>query len=397
MSIEIEQLPEADFYLMNDLLSDEERRIRDKVRLFCEKEVTPIINDYWERAEFPLELLPKIAALRIAGGRIQGYECPGMSSIAQGIMTMEWARGDSSLCTFISAHSGLAMNSIAMLGSEEQKRYWLPPMAHMEKIGAFALTEAEHGSDAGSLETRAHCIGNEYIINGSKRWIVNASLADVVVIWARDEDGNVGGFLVEKGMPGFEVEIIPGKVAKRAIWFTDIKLHNVRVPRENRLMHARRFKDATQVLTATRVIVAWEALGHAMAAYEIALAYAKKRIQFGRSIASFQLIQSKLAGMLSKITSMQFLSLRLSQLQEEGKMTTPMAALAKMNNARLAREIVADAREMLGANGIMLDHHIARFHADMEAVFTYDGTDTIQSLIVGQAITGTQAFKSDGA
>ena len=225
---------------------------------------------------------------------------------------------------------------------------------------------------------------------------MNASCADVVIIWARDDDGNVGGFLVEKGMPGFEVEIIPGKVAKRAIGFTNIKLHNVRVPRENRLIHARRFKNATQVVTATRAIVAWEALGHAMRAYEIALAYAKKRTQFGRSLANFQLIQSKLASMLSKITSMQFLSLRLSQLQEEGKMTAPVAAFAKMNNARLAREVVADAREMLGANGIMLDHHIARFHADMEAVFTYDGTDSIQSLIVGQAITGKQAFKPLG-
>ncbi len=389
---DIKRSQSVDFYLMDELLSDEERGIRDKVHAFCDKEVIPIINDYWERAEFPFELIPKMADLHVTGGSIQGYSCPGMSAVAAGLMALELARGDASICTFFGVHSGLAMSSLAMLGSEEQKQCWLPPMARLEKIGAFALTEPNHGSDAVALETRAHRAGNEYVINGAKRWIGNASFADVTIIWARDDDGNVGGFLVEKGTPGFDAKVMTGKVAKRAVWQTDIALTDVHVPVENRLAFSRSFKDTAKVLTATRSGVAWEAVGHAVAAYEIALSYAKERIQFGKSLTSFQIIQSKLAAMLANVTSMQLLCLRLGQLQGEGKMTAAMASLAKMNNARLAREVVADAREMLGGNGILLEYHIARHHADIEAVFTYEGTDTIQSLIVGRDITGVQAF-----
>jgi len=382
----------TDFYLMDELLTEEERNVRDKVRVFCDKEVIPIINDYWERAEFPFELVPKIAALNIAGNDIKGYGCPGLSAVGSGLIMLELARGDASVCTFFGVHSGLAMHSISMLGSEEQKQRWLPAMARMEKIGAFGLTEPNHGSDAVALETRAQRDGNEYIINGAKRWIGNASFADVTVIWARDDEGNVGGFLVEKGTPGFEPKVMTGKVSKRAVWQTDITLTDVRVPAENRLALSRSFKDTALVLTATRSGVAWEAVGHAIAAYEIALTYAKERIQFDKPLISFQIIQNKLATMLADVTTMQLLCLRLGQLQEEHKMTASMASMAKMNNARLAREVVADAREMLGGNGILLDYHIARHHADIEAVFTYEGTDTIQSLIVGREITGKQAF-----
>src|SRR5947209_4612591 len=392
MVTEITPSQGTDFYLMDELLTTEERAVRDKVRAFCEKEIIPIINDYWERAEFPFELVPKLAALNIAGTTIKGYGCPGMSAITSGLIALELAHADASVCTFFGVHSGLAMNSIAMLGSEEQKQRWLPAMAKMEKIGAFGLTEPTHGSDAVALETRAHRVGNEYVINGAKRWIGNASFADVTIIWARDDDGKVGGFLVEKGTPGFNTEIMTGKVAKRAVWQTDIVLKDVHVPVENRLALSRTFKDTAAVLTATRSGVAWEAIGHAVAAYEIALAYSKERIQFGKPLASFQIIQSKLSSMLANVTSMQLLCLRLGQLQEQGKMTDAMASLAKMNNARLAREVVADAREMLGGNGILLEYHIARHHADIEAVFTYEGTDTIQSLIVGRDITGMQAF-----
>ena len=382
----------TDFYLMDELLTEQERSVRDKVRNFSDKEVIPIINDYWERAEFPFELVPKLAALGLAGADIKGYGCPGLSPVAAGLMALELARGDASVCTFFGVHSGLAMHAISLLGSEEQKQYWLPPMARMEKIGAFGLTEPNHGSDAVALETRAHRVGNEYIINGAKRWIGNASFADVTVIWARDDEGNVGGFLVEKGTPGFNTGIMTGKVAKRAVWQTDITLNDVHVPVENRLALSRSFKDTALVLTATRSGVAWEAVGHAVAAYEIALTYAKERIQFSKPLASFQIIQNKLAAMLANVTTMQLLCLRLSQLEAEGKMTAAMASLAKMNNARLAREVVADAREMLGGNGILLEYHIARHHADIEAVFTYEGTDTIQSLIVGRELTGMQAF-----
>ncbi|HEU5200200.1 MAG TPA: acyl-CoA dehydrogenase family protein [Ktedonobacterales bacterium] len=382
----------TDFYLMDELLTDEERRVRDRVRAFCDTEVIPVINDYWEHAEFPFDLIPKFAELGIGGSDIQGYGCPGTSMVTSGLIALELARGDASVCTFFGVHSGLAMHSISMLGSEEQKQRWLPPMARMEKIGAFGLTEPNHGSDAVALETRARRDGNDYILDGAKRWIGNASFADVTIIWARDDEGNVGGFLVEKDTPGFGATVMTGKVSKRAVWQADITLKGVRVPAEHRLAKARSFKDTARVLTATRSGVAWEAVGHAVAAYEIALNYTSERVQFGKPLASFQIIQQKLASMLANVTTMQLLCYRLAQLQEQGKMTDAMASLAKMNNARLAREVVAEAREMLGGNGILLDYHIARHHADIEAVFTYEGTDTIQSLIVGRAITGQQAF-----
>jgi glutaryl-CoA dehydrogenase len=384
----------TDYYLIEELLTDEEREIRDRVRSFADREVIPVINGYWERAEFPFEMIPKIAELNIAGGIIRGYGCPGMSEVASGLVAVELARGDGSLNTFFGVHSGLAMGTIAMLGSEEQKEKWLPPMARCEKIGAFGLTEPDHGSDAVMLETRARREGDEYVIDGSKRWIGNASFADVTVIWARDDEENVGGFLVEKGTPGFSAEVIPGKVSKRAVWQADVKLEGVRVPLENRLEHARTFKDTAKVLTATRYGVAWEAIGHAVACYEAALTYAKERAQFGKPIAHFQLIQSKLANMLAEITNMQLMCLRLSQLLSQGKMTGGMASLAKMNNAKKARQVCSDARDILGGNGILLEYHVARHYSDMEAVYTYEGTDTVQTLIVGREITGLNAFGS---
>jgi glutaryl-CoA dehydrogenase len=382
----------TDFYLIDELLTDEERSIRNKVRAFCDEKVIPIINDYWERAEVPFELIPQIAALEVAGGSIKGYGCPGMSTIAAGLVLQELSRADASLCVVFGATSSLAMTSIAMLGSEEQKQRWLPPMARLEKQGAFGLTEPEHGSDAVALETRAHRDGNAYVINGAKRWIGGASYADVTIIWARDDNGYVGGFLVEKGTPGLETKVMTGKVAMRASWQADVILTNVRVPVENRLALSRSFKDTARVLTEARCGIAWHAVGHAMAAYEVALSYAKERILFGKPLATSQIIQNKLAVMLANLTSMQLLCLRLAQLQAEGQLTDARASLAKMNNARLAREIVADAREMLGGNGILLEYQIARHHADIEGVFTYEGTDTIQSLIVGREIAGEQAF-----
>jgi glutaryl-CoA dehydrogenase len=384
--------PVADFYRIDDLLTDSEREIRDRVRLFSDKEVTPIINDYWERAEFPFELLPKLAELNIAGGNISGYGCPGMSPIAAGLMGMELARGDGSICTAFGVHSGLAMSSIALLGDEDQKQRWLPPMARMELIGAFGLTEPNHGSDAVALETSARRDGDAWVLDGAKRWIGNASFADVVVIWARDTDGNVGGFLVPKGTEGFSASVMTGKASKRAVWQADVTLEGVRVPLDHRLAGSATFKDTARVLTATRFGVAWEAIGHAVAAYEAALAYVSERQQFGTPLSAFQLVQSKLAHMLAEITTMQLLTFRLSQLAAEGKMTDGQASLAKMNNAAKARDVVRDARDLMGGNGILLENHVARHQADMEAVFTYEGTDHIQSLIVGRDITGQSAF-----
>jgi glutaryl-CoA dehydrogenase len=384
---------ETDYYLIEELLTDEEREVRDKVRAFADREVIPIINEYWDKAQFPFELVPKIAELNIAGTTIQGYGCPGISHVAAGLLAVEMARGDGSLNTFFGVHSGLAMSTIEILGSEEQKETWLPPMARMEKIGAFGLTEAAHGSDAVRLETTARREGDEYVLDGEKRWIGNASFADVTVIWARDEeDESVKGFLVEKGTEGFSTEIITGKMGKRAVWQPDIKLEGVRVPAENKLGNADSFKDTAKVLTATRAMVAWEAIGHAVASYEAAVTYAKERVQFGKPIASFQIIQNKLANMLAEITSMQLLCLRLSQLQEAGKMTGGMASLAKMNNARKAKQVCSDARDIMGGNGVLLEYHVARHLSDMEIVYTYEGTDTIQSLIVGREITGIGAF-----
>ena len=247
----------TDYYLIEELLTDEEREIRDRVRSFADREVIPVINGYWERAEFPFEMIPRIAELKIAGGTIEGYGCPGMSEVASGLVAVELARGDGSLNTFFGVHSGLAMGTIAMLGGEEQKENWLPQMARCEKIGAFALTEPDHGSDAVMLETRARRDGDEYVIDGAKRWIGNASFADVTIIWARDDDDNVGGFLVERDTEGFSTEVMTGKMGKRAVWQADIKLEEARVPVENRLEHARTFKDTAKVLTATRYGVAW--------------------------------------------------------------------------------------------------------------------------------------------
>jgi glutaryl-CoA dehydrogenase len=383
---------DTDFYAVEDLLEPSEIEIRDRVRAFCRSEVTPRINDYWERAEFPFELVPKLAELGIAGGTVQGYGCPGMSNVAAGLVAAELARADGSIGTFNGVHSFLAMQSIALLGSEEQRRRWLPPMARLEKIGAFGLTEARHGSDAVGLETSARRDGDSYVLNGEKKWIGNGSIADHVLIWARGEDGAVGGYVVDKGTPGYDARVMTGKTALRAVWQAEITLTDVRVPVENRLVNCHSFKDVSTVLDRTRYTVAWRALGLATAAYELALEHALRREQFGAPIAGYQLVQDKLARMLAEITGMQLMCWRLSKLADEGRMTAAMASLAKMNHAAKARSIVADARDLLGGDGILIEHHVARHFADMEAIFTFEGTDSVQALIVGRAITGLSAI-----
>ncbi|SNR68490.1 acyl-CoA dehydrogenase family protein [Blastococcus mobilis] len=384
--------PSPDFYAIEELLEPEEIGIRNRVRAFCEKEVTPRINEYWERAEFPFELVPRLAEVGIVGGTIEGYGCPGMSAVSAGLVAAELARADGSVGTFNGVHSFLAMQSIALLGDEEQRERWLPEMARLEKIGAFGLTEPQHGSDAVELETSARRDGDAYVLNGQKKWIGNGSIADYVIIWARGEDGAVGGYVVEKGTPGYEATVMTGKTALRAVWQAEITLSDVRVPVENRLANCSSFKDVSRVLDRTRYTVAWRALGLATASYELALAHALQREQFGQPIAGFQLVQDKLARMLAEITSMQLMCWRLSKLADAGRMTAAMASLAKMNHAAKARAIVADARDILGGDGILIDHHVARHHADMEAVFTFEGTDSVQALIVGREITGLSAI-----
>jgi glutaryl-CoA dehydrogenase len=262
----------------------------------------------------------------------------------------------------------------------------------MEKIGAFGLTEPEHGSDAVALSTSARRDGDEYVLNGSKKWIGNGTIADLVLIWARGEDGNVGGYVVPKGSAGWTATRMTGKTALRAVWQAEITLTDVRVPAENKLANCHSFKDVSQVLDRTRYTVAWRALGLATASYELALAHALRREQFGQPIAGFQLVQDKLSRMLAEITSMQLMCWRLSKLADSGRMTAAMASLAKMNHAAKARAIVADARDILGGDGILLDNHVARHHADMEAIFTFEGTDSVQALIVGREITGLSAI-----
>jgi glutaryl-CoA dehydrogenase len=385
----------GDLYRFEELLTDEEHSIRDRVRAWCDAAVIPVANDYWERAEFPFALMPGYGQLGVAGGALTGPGCPGMSPLAEGLVAAEFARGDGSISTFNVVHSGLAMAAIGMLGSEEQQGRWLPPMARADKLGAFALTEPDHGSDVVRLDTRARRDGDSWVLDGAKRWIGNGSIADLVVVWARDDDGQVGAFVVEHGhggTPGYEASVMRGKSGNRAVWQAEISLTAVRVPADNRLAQARSFADTATVLTKSRQNVAWEGLGHATAAYEAAVSYVAQRQQFGKPLAAFQLVQNKLSLMLSDIVGMQFLCLRLAQLQAQGKADLPTAALAKLHTASAARRVLADARDLLGGNGLLLDYHVARHHADIEAVYTYEGTDTVQSLIVGREITGLGAF-----
>jgi glutaryl-CoA dehydrogenase len=383
----------TDFFRIADQLTAEERGYWRTTRDFVDDEVLPVINDYWERAEFPRPLVEKLGKLGIVGDGIEGYGCPPMSPIATGLIHMELNRGDGSIGTFVGVQAGLAMQSIAMLGSEKQKEQWLPQMAQLNKIGAFALTEPTHGSDSVALETTARRDGDTWTINGAKKWIGNGSIADVIVVWARDvADRQVKGFLVEQSTPGYVARKMEGKGSLRSVWQAEIELTDVQVDEVNRLPGANTFKDTGRVLAGTRNAVAWGALGHATAAYEIAAQYCGERTQFGKPLVSFQIVQDKLVKMLAEVCSMQLYCLRLGRLIEEGSLTDTIAAIAKMNNTRKARQVLAEARDLLGGNGILLDFHVIRHMADIEALHTYEGTETIQTLIVGRDITGVGAF-----
>ncbi|MBB6274830.1 glutaryl-CoA dehydrogenase [Pedobacter cryoconitis] len=385
----------GDFYHLGDTaLNEEDRALQLKVRAFLEKEVKPLVNEYWLKAEFPFELIPKIAALNICGLTYQGYGCPGKSNVMEGMLAMEMARIDTSMSTFFGVQSGLAMGSIYLLGSEAQKQEWLPAMQQMKIIGAFGLTEPEVGSAAaGGLTTTAKRQGSKWILNGQKKWIGNSTFSDVTIIWARDVDDNqVKGFLIRKGNKGFAVEKMHDKMALRIVQNGLITLTNCEVDEEDRLQNANSFKDTAKVLRMTRAGVAWQAVGCARGAYESALAYTRTRKQFGKPVASFQLIQNHLVEMLSNLTAMQTLCFRLSQLQDQGLLTDEHASLAKVFCSLRTRDVVSRAREVMGGNGILLEYDVARFVADAEAIYSYEGTKEINSLIVGRAITGFSAF-----
>lgn len=383
----------TDFFRIADQLTAEERGYWRTTRDFVDDEVLPVINDYWERAEFPRPLVEKLGKLGVVGDGIQGYGCPPMSPIACGLIHMELNRGDGSVGTFVGVQAGLAMQSIAMLGSEEQKEQWLPPMAQLSKIGAFALTEPTHGSDSVALETTARRDGDTWTINGAKKWIGNGSIADVIVVWARDvADRQVKGFLVEKGTPGYVARKIEGKGSLRSVWQAEIELTNVEVDEVNRLPGANTFKDTGRVLAGTRNSVAWGALGHATAAYEIAAQYCGERTQFGKPLVSFQIVQERLVRMLAEVTAMQLICLRVARLGEQHQLRDTIAGLAKMNNTSRARRVIAQARDLLGGNGILLENHVMRHLADIETLHTFEGTETMQTLIVGRDITGVSAF-----
>ncbi|MFD1095049.1 acyl-CoA dehydrogenase family protein [Salegentibacter chungangensis] len=387
---------DGDFYNLDLKLTEEQRELQLKVRNFMEDEVRPIVNDHWNRAKFPFEIIEKFKKLNIAGVPYEGYGCPNLPFLMEGIIAQEIARVDVSISTFFGVHSGLAMGSIYLCGSDEQKQEWLPKMQKLEKIGAFGLTEPNVGSGvAGGLETTCRFDGENWVLNGQKKWIGNATFSDVTVIWARDEKTNkVKGFLVRKENPGFKAEKMRDKMALRIVQNALITLTDCKVPEHDRLQKANSFKDTANVLRMTRAGVAWQAVGCARGAYESALKYTRKREQFGRPIASYQLIQNHLVEMLSNLTAMQTLVFRLSELQDQGELTDEHASLAKVYCSMRMRDVVSRAREVMGGNGILLEYDVARFVADAEAIYSYEGTKEINSLIVGRAITGYSAFVS---
>ncbi|MDT0609078.1 acyl-CoA dehydrogenase family protein [Streptomyces lancefieldiae] len=385
---------EGDFFRIKDLLSPEERQTLERIRTFLREKVEPNAGELWARAESPLHMVDEIRDLGITG--IPG-DAPGItarSPLLSGLISMEMSRVDPSFATFYGVHNGLGMGSIRECGSDEQRERWLPQMVEWRKIGAFGLTEPLVGSGtAGGLLTTARRDDGDWVLNGEKKWIGNATFADLVVIWAHDEaDGQVKGFVVEKGTPGFTADKLEGKISLRGVQNAHIVLDDVRVPEENRLQRANSFRDTARVLKVTRGGVAWQAIGCSIGAFEAARAYAVEREQFGKPIASFQLIQDLLARMLANITASQAMAVRMAQLHAEGTLSDAQAAMAKMFCTTRMRETVAWAREVFGGNGILLEYKAARFFADAEALYSYEGTRDMNSLIVGRATTGISAF-----
>jgi glutaryl-CoA dehydrogenase len=382
----------VDFYRVDELLSEEEKMVRDTVRSFVSERVVPAADRHFEEATFPMDLIPEMANLGLFGANLpEEYGCAGMNNVACGLVMQELERGDSGLRSFASVQGALVMYPIYTFGSEEQKRHWLPRLARGEKIGCFGLTEPDHGSDPGSMTTRAVRKGDRWVLNGAKSWITNGTIADVAVVWAKAE-GQVRGFLVEKGTKGFSALEITHKMSLRASITSQLILDDCEIPEANILPGSGGLKSPLSCLNQARYGIAWGVLGAAMACYHAALEYSKTRVQFGRPIGGFQLVQEKLVTMLSEITKGQLLTLQLGRLKDAGKLHHTQTSLAKRNNVAMALEAARLARDILGANGISLEFPVIRHMCNLESVKTYEGTHDIHMLILGQAITGLNAF-----
>ncbi|MDR7544815.1 MAG: acyl-CoA dehydrogenase family protein [Armatimonadota bacterium] len=383
----------TDYYLVDDLLTEDERLVRDTVRRFVDREVLPYVGGWWLRGEFPRHLVSVMGDLGMLGANLPAeYGAAGVNNIAYGLILQELERGDSGLRSFASVQGALVMYPIYTYGTEAQKRHWLPRLARGEAIGCFGLTEPSAGSDPGAMQTRARRRGDGWELTGTKMWITNGSLADVAVIWAKDDEGEIRGFLVERGTPGFSANALHTKASMRASDTSELVLEGVRVGEDARLPEANGLRAPLSCLTQARYGIAWGAVGAAMACFEEALAYAQERVAFGRPIAATQIIQQRLVDMLTGITQGQLLVYRLGQLKDQGKMRYTHVSLAKRNNVRMALEVARAARSVLGAYGITLEYHSMRHAANLESVDTYEGTYDIHTLILGRDITGFEAF-----
>ncbi|MFT5584003.1 MAG: glutaryl-CoA dehydrogenase [Cognaticolwellia sp.] len=387
----MEKFSGVDFYNIDKHLSDEERMVRELCRSWVESRVLPIIEEHARNGTFPMELVKEIGDMGLLGANLQGYDCAGMSNIAYGLICQELERGDSGIRSFVSVQGSLVMFPIWKFGSEDQKNKYLPKLASGEFIGCFGLTEPDHGSNPSGMLTRAVDDGDSYVLNGAKMWITNGSLADVAVVWAK-LDGEIRGFIVEKGDPGFSAPVMKGKHSLRASVTSELVFEDCRIPKNRLLGDVRGLRGPFSCLNNARFGISWGAMGAAMACYHSSVQYALSRIQFDRPIAARQLVQNKLAWMLREITKGQLLALHLGQAKDDGSITPPMISLAKMNNVDVALQIARVARDIHGANGILDEYPVMRHMANLESVFTYEGTHDIHNLILGRHITGIQAF-----
>jgi glutaryl-CoA dehydrogenase len=388
----MEKFRGVDYYGVEALYSEEERMVRDAVRDWVETEFLPRVTEHHRAGTFPVELIPKLGELGVFGATLKGYGCAGLSHVAYGLIMQELERGDSGLRSCASVQSGLVMYPIWSYGGEAQKERWLPAMARGEKIGCFGLTEPDHGSDPGGMKTRARRRGDRYVLQGTKLWITNGSIADVAVVWAKEDDGEIYGYLVERGTPGYSTLDIHGKFSMRASITSELAFQDCAIPLENKLPGVKGLKGPLSCLNQARYGIAWGAIGAAMACYDWTLQYAQQRVQFNKPIGSFQLVQQKLVWMITEITKAQLLALQLGRLKEQGHLRPQQVSMAKMNNVAVALETARLARDVLGAAGIIDEHPVIRHMMNLETVKTYEGTHDIHTLIIGRDITGLDAF-----